>query len=127
MSAVFANYQEKTPLNNDVYLVDNKPFCGVQKQKLKDSIVEKRYLNGLLHGIQKEYFYSGQLKTATIFTGGTENGRHIEYYECGSKKLNANYSNGDLEGLYEEWTALGQLVTRKTFYHGKLIAVKTCN
>ena len=61
-----------------------------------------------------------------MYTRGLENGRRIEYYECGSKKLNMNFTEGKEDGLYEEWDTIGNLKIRKTFYNGKLLVVKPC-
>ena len=125
MTAAFADIQDHLERIDDVLLFESAPFNGLITKQLEGRHFEKKYLNGVLHGIQKEFFPDGQLRVATLFTNGLENGRHIEYYECGSKKLNANYCEGHLEGLYEEWFPTGQIITRRTYYHGKLIAVKT--
>jgi antitoxin component YwqK of YwqJK toxin-antitoxin module len=99
-------------------------FSGTLKSQTEEMLEEKQYHNGIRHGIQKTFFIQGNLKQATMFTNGLKNGRSIEYYECGSKKLNANYTDGDLDGISEEWCTGGVLIMRKTFYKGKLIAIR---
>jgi antitoxin component YwqK of YwqJK toxin-antitoxin module len=59
-----------------------------------------------------------------MYTRGIENGRKIEYYDCGSKKLNANYIDGVIDGIYEEWDHVGRLIVRKTYFKGRVFAVK---
>jgi antitoxin component YwqK of YwqJK toxin-antitoxin module len=99
-------------------------FSGTLKSQTEEMLEEKQYHNGIRHGIQKTFFLKGNLKQATMFTNGLKNGRSIEYYECGSKKLNANYTDGELDGISEEWCTGGVLIMRKTFYKGKLIAIR---
>ena len=125
MTAAYADIQAHLRSEDNVLFFENMPFNGLINKNIDGKAYQKNYLNGRLHGIQKEYFESGQLCTATLYTNGLKNGRHIEYYECGSKKLNANYSSGHLEGIYEEWATSGQILARKTYYKGKLISVKT--
>ena len=112
---------------DDILFFDSEPFTGVLDSNEENGRVEKRYYNGLLHGVQKTFYPSGQIKNASVFTNGVENGRRIEYYECGSKKLNASFSNGKQSGIYEEWDKGGRLKSRKTYYQGKLIAIKAKN
>lgn len=100
-------------------------FSGTLKSQTEEMLEEKQYHNGIRHGLQKSYFLNGQLSTITLYTDNVQNGRRIEYYECGSKKLNANYTDGELDGISEEWCTGGVLIMRKTFYKGKLIAIRS--
>lgn len=100
-------------------------FSGTLKSQTEEMAEEKQYCNGLRHGIQKTFFLKGNLKQATMFTNGLKNGRSIEYYCCGAKKMNANYTEGKLSGTLEEWDDEGILLVRKTYFRGKLIAIKS--
>ena len=127
MTAIYAEIKEHLHQQNNLLYFDKCLFSGCIKKVEDDVLIERQYLNGLPHGIQKTFFSSGQLKKATLFTNGLENGRREEYYECGSKKMNANFNSGELEGIYEEWDSNGMLISRKTYFKGKLIAVKSCS
>jgi len=125
VTSVYAEIKEDLEVQDDCLLLKNSPFSGVLVKYEESIRLERNYLNGRLHGLQKSYFLNGQLSTITLYTNNVQNGRRIEYYECGSKKLNVNYSDGDLNGIYEEWCPGGILIMRKTFYKGKLIAIKS--
>ena len=124
MSTSYADIENKLHTKEERLFLDNCPFSGVLVKYVDSIKQEKNYVQGKLHGLQKSYFKNGELSTITLYTNGNQNGRRIEYYECGSKKLNANYTQGDLDGIFEEWSTDGLLVMRKTFYKGKLIAIK---
>ncbi|PCJ65973.1 MAG: hypothetical protein COA58_07795 [Bacteroidetes bacterium] len=125
MTVTYRDIKEHLHRENNLLYLDEVLFSGFLKKQEDDCLVERQYLNGLPHGLQKTFFHSGRLKRATLFTNGVENGRRIEYYPCGSKKMNANYSVGELDGIYEEWDDEGILIVRKTYFKGKLIAVKS--
>jgi antitoxin component YwqK of YwqJK toxin-antitoxin module len=124
MATTQAEYNESSRSEDNIYCVDGQPYSGFSKDMDGEYLIEKRFQNGVLHGVHKTFYKSGQIKIASIYTNGLENGRRIEYYECGSKKLNSNYSNGYQDGVHEEFCNQGTLQARKTFYKGKLIAIK---
>lgn len=123
MKSTAANTASKFQKIDDVLLCENLPFSGVLKSIEEDVSVVSNYRNGKLHGIQKVYYITGELKRASIFNQGLENGRRVEYYPCGCKRLNANFSNGQQDGIAEEWEESGKIKSRKTYYRGKLIAI----
>jgi antitoxin component YwqK of YwqJK toxin-antitoxin module len=125
VTSVYAEIKEDLEVKDDCLLLKNSPFSGVLVKHENSTKIERNYLNGKLHGLQKSYFLNGQLSTITLYTDNVQNGRRIEYYECGSKKLNANYTDGELDGISEEWCTGGVLIMRKTFYKGKLIAIRS--
>jgi len=123
--SVYAEIKEDLEVKDERLLLKDSPFSGVLVKYEESTKLERNYLNGKLHGLQKSYFLNGQLSTITLYTNNVQNGRRIEYYGCGSKKLNANYTDGDLDGISEEWCPGGILIMRKTFYKGKLIAIRS--
>lgn len=124
MAEVQVQYQGTNEAHNELYCVDGQPYTGLFKDNLGECLIEKRFQNGQLHGVQKTFYKTGQLKIASVFTNGKENGRRVEYYECGSKKLSSNFTDGHQSGVQEEYCREGSLKARKTFYNGKLIAIK---
>jgi antitoxin component YwqK of YwqJK toxin-antitoxin module len=125
VTRVYAEIKENLKVKDDCLLLKNNPFSGVLVKYEQGRKLERNYSNGKLHGLQKSYFLNGQLSTITLYRNNVQNGRRIEYYECGSKKLNANYTDGYLDGISEEWCTGGALIMRKTFYKGRLIAIKS--
>ncbi len=122
---MYAEIKDHLRKQNNLLYFDEVLFTGVLKSEENGYLLEKRYNDGVPHGIHKTFYMSGQLREASIVTNGIKNGRKIVYYECGAKKLNTNYAAGELDGTYEEWDNEGILRSRKTYYKGKLIAVKS--
>lgn len=125
VTASYADIKNKLYTEEERLYLDDAPFSGVLKKEEEGRRTEQSYFNGKLHGIQKSYYSNGQLKEVTMYTNGEENGRRIEYYACGAKKLNASFCSGHIEGIYEEWNSDGILIMRKTYFNGKLIAIKS--
>ena len=125
MPSVYADIKQDLEVKDDRLLLKHSPFCGVLVKYEDETRHERNYTNGKLHGLQKSYYKNGQLSAITLYTNGEPNGRKIEYFDCGSKKLNANYTDGELDGISEEWSPDGVMITRKTYYKGKLIAIKS--
>lgn len=125
MTVSYADIKNKLHNEEERLFLEDIPFSGVIKKEEDGCRIEKSYSNGLRHGIQKSFYSNGQLKEVTMYTNGNENGRRIEYYPCGAKKLNASYCDGHIEGIYEEWNSDGILIMRKTYFKGKLIAIKS--
>lgn len=125
LTASYTDIKNKLHTEEERLFLEDCPFSGVIKKEEDGGRVEKSYCNGVLHGIQKSFYNNGQLKEVTMYTNGDENGRRIAYYSCGAKKLNATYCSGQIEGIYEEWDNNGVLIVRKTYFKGKLIAIKS--
>lgn len=125
MNAAYADIKSKLHTKEDRLFLENNPFTGVLKKEDNGERKERSYTNGVLHGIQKEFYKNGNLQKVSMYTNGELNGRMIEYYPCGAKRLNANYSEGSIEGILEEWSNDGILILRKTYFKGKLIAIKS--
>lgn len=125
VNAAYSNIKSQLETKENILCLDGEPYTGLVKKEEEGERLEQNYSNGLLHGIQKVFYQNGKIKSATMYTNGMENGRRIEYYSCGAKKLNANYCEGSIDGIYEEWDKFGILILRKTFFNGKLIAIKS--
>tara|TARA_B110000259_G_C13846003_1_gene334740 strand:+ start:307 stop:693 length:387 start_codon:yes stop_codon:yes gene_type:complete len=124
LSPIHSNIKADFRHEDDLLYCRESLFSGTFKIENEDVLEEKKYQNGLRHGIQKTFFLTGNLKQATMYTNGLKNGRSIEYYSCGAKKMNASYTEGMLGGTLEEWDDSGVLKARRTYFNGKLIAAK---
>lgn len=118
------NISSKFQKTEKVLLCEDEPYSGTLESIEENGSVISNYREGKLHGIQKTYYSTGELKRASMFTKGLENGRRVEYYPCGCKRLNANFSNGQQNGIAEEWERNGKIKSRKIYFRGKLIAIK---
>lgn len=119
-----SNIKTKMYLEEGRLFLDGVPYSGTLQCANEEPFSEKNYVDGNLHGIQKKFYQSGQLKEVVLYNNGEKSGRRIMYYKCGSKKWSASYFNGHLDGIVEEWAQSGFLTARKTYYLGKLISGK---
>ncbi|WP_443633585.1 DUF1036 domain-containing protein [Candidatus Marifrigoribacter sp. Uisw_064] len=86
-------------IRNDYYATDD-PYKFILKE-------ESNLLDGEYHGVSKEYYENGQLKTIGEFIKGEEVGIHKEYYNNGQLKSNTTFVDGNKIGLYEEYLENG--------------------
>lgn len=112
-------------INNNIILVKNE-IEVVDKVVIEDyhkngglKSLHKR-IDGLMEGLQFEYFENGQLKIKKHFKNNEQFGLYEEYYESGQLKEKYNkykrYPYPEFfDGVYESYFENGQL-SEKTFY-----------
>lgn len=124
MTVQFAQVKGRLVQDEDILLIDSKPFTGVIHRKTQFGKNETHYFKGQKHGIFKEYYLNDVLKTVALYKLGKLNGRYIEYFPNGSKKLHVSYVSDKKDGLCEEFFEDGRSKTIRTFYRDKLITIK---
>ncbi len=106
--------------------------------------ISKDYVNGLLHGQEKVFYKSGQLKSVGYFregvlngtvsmyfedgalmgrmemTNNLNNGRGIRYYPNGNKQIERFFVNNKLEGLSRAWYENGSIKKEEDYKNGQL-------
>jgi antitoxin component YwqK of YwqJK toxin-antitoxin module len=68
---------------------------------------EETYLNGKLQGASKKYYENGALSEIIEWKTGIKDGKWIQYYDDGKKKLEAQYINDKLEGSFTVYKPYG--------------------
>ena len=115
----------------------NQPYTGnldvLNNDWGKDAVeFNKNYADGVLHGEERSYYQSGNLKSLGSFkrgvldgavTGyyedgtiqvrafydnGVKQGRVIYYYPNGNKQLEAFYTDGEFDGVRSTWYESGK-------------------
>ena len=108
-------------LNNNQVLIDGKRYNGFLYQlyqNQKDTFSVEGYRNGLLNGICKKYYYSGQLMEWRQYTNGAKNGQQISYWENGHKRFEFIAVMDAYEGELKEWSEDGRLFHLGHFKNG---------
>jgi antitoxin component YwqK of YwqJK toxin-antitoxin module len=127
----------------------NKPYTGnieTLNENWGENKIEfsKDYIDGLLHGQERTFYRSGELKSVGYFREGLlngtvsmyfedgtlmgrmemennlNNGRGIRYYSNGNKQLERFFVNNKLEGLTRGWYESGNIKTEKDYKNGLL-------
>ena len=81
----------------------NKPYTGnldvLNNDWGKDAVeFNKNYADGVLHGEERSYYQSGNLKSLGSFKRGVLDGAVTGYYEDGTIQVRAFYDNGVKQG-----------------------------
>ena len=108
-----------------IYPETNAPYTGnlevINNDWGKDSVeFSKDYVDGLLHGTEKVFYRSGELKSIGYFNKGKINGTTTIYYEDGSVKVQANFNNGEREGRSASYYPDGTKQIEQFFTNDKL-------
>ena len=78
-----------------------------------------KYINGKVEGAAEFYYNDGTLKARIYIENGVNNGRGVSYYPNGFKSSEGFYFKGKLQGLSRTWYEDGTLMTRGYYSHGK--------
>ncbi len=124
MTTNYAEIKEDLQVKDNYLYLGGMPFSGLLKKKEADGYAELNYSEGHVHGIYKSYYASGKIKEVSLYNQGKLNGRSIQYWPNGTKKMNVNYVAGEMDGVYEEWDGNGVIARMKTYYKGKLVSIK---
>ena len=96
-----------------IYNYNNGVKEGPSYEYYKDSkiiINECYYKNNKLNGKYIEYYNNGLKKIECYYENDKKNGKYIEYYNKGLKKIECYYENNVLVGIYNEWDINGLLI-----------------
>jgi len=86
-----------------IYPDTNKPYTGnldvINNDWGVDAVeFNKDYVDGVLHGTEKSYYQSGNIRSVGHFKRGVLEGIVTGYYEDGSIQVRAIYDNGVKQG-----------------------------
>lgn len=76
------------------------------------------YLDGKLHGVQRDWHSNGQLYYETNYLNGRRHGLERYWYANGRLHYETNYLNGKKCGLQREWYSDGQQKRVWNYLHG---------
>jgi antitoxin component YwqK of YwqJK toxin-antitoxin module len=77
------------------------------------------YVDGQMHGLNKEWFADGQIASKRRYENGRKMGLHLGWWEDGSPRFEFNFENGLYEGNVNEWALNGVLVKAFHYHLGK--------
>jgi antitoxin component YwqK of YwqJK toxin-antitoxin module len=100
----------------------SKPYNGFIYQlypEKKDTFSVESYFNGVLNGITKKYYPSGQLMECRHYRNGEKDGRQISFWENGKKRFEFIAEKDAYEGELKEWSENGHLIHLAHFKKGQ--------
>ena len=102
------------------------PFTGVAVERFPNKKVARsiEYVQGIQHGVTKEYGFTGAIKHHWNYVNGLKHGLQQTWYLEGPKKTTQNFESGLLHGESTEWFISGQLFRKRTFDKGREVAHK---
>ncbi|WP_418262220.1 toxin-antitoxin system YwqK family antitoxin [Flavobacterium faecale] len=83
----------------------------------KDTLFIKSYLNGMLEGIQKQWYENNRLAEKRLYIANKKEGTHQGWWENGKPRYNYHFFNDEFHGVVVEWYKTGQLFKR--FHYNK--------
>lgn len=102
-----------------LYLKANK-YSGKQYflYPNKDTAFVKSYLNGLLEGLQKQWFSNKVLGEERLYVSNKKEGLHRGWWENGKPKYSYQFYNDEYHGEVKEWYFTGQLFKKFHYKNG---------
>ncbi|RPD96587.1 toxin-antitoxin system YwqK family antitoxin [Aureibaculum marinum] len=73
------------------------------------------YIENIPHGLRKNYFEKGSLKSEYTYVNGKINGDYVAYYENAQLSESGKYSNGNRVGNWKEYYQNGKLKAEGTY------------
>ena len=108
----------------------NKPYTGnldvINNDWGKDAVeINRDYVDGVLHGDEKSYYQSGNLKSLGSFKHGLLDGIVTGYYEDGTIQVRAIYDNGIKQGRVIHYYPNGTKQVESFYTDDKFDGVRT--
>ena len=100
--------------DDDVRTYRDTPFSGVGVTRFPGGVIESEtpYLNGLPHGVCREWHVNGQKKKEWASLRGSVHGTCTEWYENGERKSLGVYEHG-IEITFTQWSGDGRVVEHR--------------
>ena len=101
---------------DDVGYYGDKPYTGkvVVYHENGNKRYETNFVNGIDHGVFREWDDQGNLIEKSHMVSGKLEGKFIRFYPNGQKLFEGNYEKGEVQGKAFQWHENGQL---KIEYH----------
>lgn len=91
---------------------------------IKTPDTEKNYVNGIKHGVFKEYYFDGPIKKEYKYVDGVLSGTYKSYHDNGQLYCYGYYSLGELDGKYNEYDENGILRRYIEYADGYIMSMK---
>jgi antitoxin component YwqK of YwqJK toxin-antitoxin module len=118
----YKGYHSNIGLLQSEGLIENHMFQGKWKFYRKDGETIKQiveYINDTLHGIRKDYWENGNLKSTATNIKGKQNGETFHYFETGELEETNFLKNSELHGPMKHFFKNGKIEYVRKYWNGK--------
>ena len=93
----------------------------INTKNIMQITIEHNYVNGKIHGLQRNWYSNGQIFEEVNYVNGKIHGLQRNWYSNGQIFEEVNYVNGKIHGLYRYWHSNGQLSEEVNYVNGQII------
>ena len=87
--------------------------------------IERTVKGNMNHGIYKDYYENGQIRTDATYKNGALDGSYTFYHENGEIYVQVNYRKGDLDGLITFYKPNGKVLEKVVYKDGDPVKKKS--
>ncbi|WP_417859259.1 toxin-antitoxin system YwqK family antitoxin [Xanthomarina gelatinilytica] len=120
----YKGYHSNLGLLQSEGLIENHMYQGIWKFYYKDGKTIKQtveYVNDTLHGLRKDYWENGNLKSIVNIIKGNHNGESFHYYENGNLQEKNTLKDGELHGSMIKYYVNKNVESERNYWNGELI------
>ena len=86
--------------------------------------IERTVKGNMNHGIYRDYYENGQIRTDATYKNGALDGSYIFYHENGEIYVQVDYKKGDLDGLITFYKPNGKVLEKVLYKDGAPVKKK---
>ena len=87
--------------------------------------IERTVKGNMNHGIYRDYYENGQIRTDATYKNGALDGSYTFYHENGEIYVQVNYRKGDLDGLITFYKPNGKVLEKVVYKDGDPVKKKS--
>jgi antitoxin component YwqK of YwqJK toxin-antitoxin module len=98
---------------DDFVTYQGQPFTGEGVENYSDGTlaVLNTYVEGIQHGVQQEWFRTGDLKSDAVFKNGQPSGTYKRWHDNGQLAVEIEFSESGYPRHRKSWDSAGNLLT----------------
>ncbi len=109
-------------LNNNTEIRIIKEYYDDHNISIK---IERTVKGNMNHGIYRDYYENGQIRTDATYKNGALDGSYTFYHENGEIYVQVNYRKGDLDGLITFYKPNGKVLEKVLYKDGVPVKKKS--
>jgi len=109
-------------LNNNTEIRIIKEYYDDHNISIK---IERTVKGNMNHGIYRDYYENGQIRTDATYKNGALDGSYIFYHENGKIYVQVDYKKGDLDGLITFYKPNGKVLEKVLYKDGAPVKKKS--
>ncbi|MCB1308771.1 MAG: hypothetical protein KDK30_11350 [Leptospiraceae bacterium] len=104
---------------------EGRPFTGIMRTEFPAGWRETPYVQGEIHGVEKEFYADGRLAQERPYEHNRKEGVHRGWYPSGKMRFYYEFENGQHHGEAYSWHENGHLYEYARYEHGYQVGQKT--